>query len=104
MLADDVKIYNKSFNHDIIQMDIINMVEWSTGWSLYFNTKRCNVLHDGGKNTNCDYLMSVGEVDYKLNNSQLVKDLGVTFDPRLNFDQHIYQITHKATMILGILK
>ena len=26
----------------------------------------------------------VGEVDYKINNSQLVKDLGVTFDPKLN--------------------
>ena len=36
--------------------------------------------------------------------SQLVKDLGVTFDPKLNFNHHIYEITHKATKILGILK
>ena len=48
--------------------------------------------------------MSIGEVDYKLNNSQLVKDLGITFDPKLNFNHHIYEITHKATKILGILK
>ena len=48
--------------------------------------------------------MSIGEVDYKINNSQLVKDLGVTFDPKLNFNHHIYEITHKATKILGILK
>ena len=47
--------------------------------------------------------MSIGEVDYKVNNSQLIKDLGVTFDPKLNVNCHIYEITHKATKILGIL-
>ena len=34
-------------------------------------------MHSGEKNTNCDYFMSVCEVDYKLSNSQLVRDLGV---------------------------
>ena len=48
--------------------------------------------------------MSIGEVDYKISNCQLVNDLGVTFDPKLNFNHHIYEITHKATKILGILK
>ena len=80
------------------------MLKWSSKWCLYFNTNKCHVLHSGEKNTDCDYFMSIGEVDYKINNSQLVKDLGVTFDPKLNFDHHIYEITHKATKILGILK
>ena len=48
--------------------------------------------------------MSIGEVDHKINNSQLAKDQGVTFDPKLNFSHHIYEITHKETKILGILK
>ena len=78
MFADDVKIYNISFSHDIVQMDINNMVILSTDWCLNFNTKKCNVLHCGEKNTDCDYFKCVGEVDYKLSNSQLVKDLGVT--------------------------
>ena len=51
----------------------------------------------------CDYFMSIGEVDYKINNGQLAKDLGVTFDPKLNINHHIYEVTHKATKILGIL-
>ena len=104
MFADDLKIYNKSFNHDIVQMDINNMLKWSSKWCLYINTNKFNVLHSEEKNTDCDYFMSIDEVDYKLNNSQLVKDLGVTFDPKLNFNHHIYEITHKATKILGILK
>ena len=33
MFADDLKIYNKSFNHDIVQMDI-NMLTWSSNWCL----------------------------------------------------------------------
>ena len=47
--------------------------------------------------------MSIGEVDYKINNRQLVKDLGVTFDPKLNLNHHIYERTHKATKIFGTL-
>ena len=49
MFAVDVKIYNKSFNHDILQMDINNMVKWSTDWCLYFNAKKRHVLQRGEK-------------------------------------------------------
>ena len=88
----------------MVQIDINNMLKWSSKWCLYFNTNKCSVLQSGEKNTYCDYFMSIGEVDYKINNSQLVKDLGVTFNPKLNFSRHIYEITHKATKILGILR
>ena len=73
----------------MVQMDINNMVKWSTDLCLYFNINKCSLLHSGEKKTICDYFMSVGEVDYKLCNSQLVKDQGVTFDSKLNFYQHI---------------
>ena len=104
MFADDIKINSKSFNHDVVQMDINNMLMWSSNWCLYLNTNKCSVLHSGEKNTDCDYFMSIGEVDYKINNNQLVKDLGVTFDQKFNLSYHINEIRHKATKILGILK
>ena len=59
-------------------------------------------MHNKEKNTDSEYLMSIGEVNYKLNNSQLLKDLGDTIDNKLNPKHHIYEITHKATNILGI--
>ena len=93
MFADDVKIYNKSFNHDIAQLDISNMLMWSSNWCLYLNTNKCSVLHSGEKNADCDYFMSIGEVDYKINNNQLFKDIRVTFDRKLNLNHHIYEIT-----------
>ena len=65
MFADYVKIYGKSFNHGREQMDIDNLFRWSSNWCLYFNADKCNVLHSGEKNTDCDYFMSIGEVDYK---------------------------------------
>ena len=85
-------------------MAINNMLMWSSNWYFYLNTNICNILHSGEKNTDCDYFMSTGEVDHKLNNIQLVKDLGVTFNAKLNHSHHIYEITHKAKKILGILK
>ena len=56
-------------------------------------------MHSGEKNTDCDYFMSIGEVDYKTNNNHLVKDLGVTFDHKWNLNHHIYEITHRATKV-----
>ena len=41
--------------------------------------------------------MSIGEADYKLMNSKIDKDLGVTFDCK-NFNQHLYEIRNKAAI------
>ena len=38
MFADDIKIYNKSLNHGIVQMDINKMLKWSSNLCLYINT------------------------------------------------------------------
>ena len=61
-------------------------------------------MHSREKNTDSGYFMCIGVVDYKLNNSQLVKDLGVSFDTKFNLNHNIYEITHKATKVFGILK
>ena len=46
------------------------MLKWSSNWCLYLNTNKCN--NSGDKTADCDYLMSIGEVDYKFSNSPLV--------------------------------
>ena len=48
--------------------------------------------------------MSIGEVDCKINRSQLFRHQGVTFDPKLILSHHIYEIRDKATKIFGILR
>ena len=48
--------------------------------------------------------MSIGEVDCKINRSQLFRHQGVTFDPNLNLSHHPYEVTDKATKIFGILR
>ena len=49
----DVKIYSKSFNHDIVQININNMLKWSSNWCLYFNANKCIVLHSGVLGQSC---------------------------------------------------
>ena len=45
--ADDLRIHNRSFNHDMVQVDINNMLKWSSNLCLYLNTNKCSVLHIG---------------------------------------------------------
>ena len=65
IFADDIKIYDKSWNHDIVQMGIHNMIKWSSH-CCYFILNKCYVLHSREKNVNYDYLMSIAEADYKI--------------------------------------
>ena len=51
MIADDVHIYKKSFNHNIVQIDIIIRLNDQPN-GVFFNTNKCNVLHSGENNTN----------------------------------------------------
>ena len=64
MICQTVLLVNVTIlaNHLImtVHMNINNMVKWSSNLSLYFNTNKCNVLHNREKNRNCDYFMSIG--------------------------------------------
>ena len=58
----------------------------------------------GKKNPRTDYYMRIEKDKQKLESCEEEKDLGITFDPKLNFDIHISNITKKANQMLGIIK
>ena len=69
-------------------------------WLLPFNVNKCKVLHYGRNNN---------EISYKMNNVVLsedssMKDLGVLFNNKLKFDEHIAKITSSANSKLGVIK
>ena len=68
------------------------MVKWSNNRCIYFNAIKCNFLHSG---KNCDYFMSL----FEAKKWSMQKDLGVTFDHRLNFSHHIYNAYVSLFMI-----
>ena len=102
IFADDTKIYNSADNSQSIQDDINSLMDWSDIWQLKFNAQKCNVIHIGKSSTVNDYFM--GDNNTKINSVEHEKDIGVTFDTKLNFDIHINSVVSKANQLIGLVK
>ena len=88
---------------DALQWDIHKLEEWSEIWLLRFNTGKCHVLKLG-KTEDIMYTHN-----YKLYGSNLKhvfekKDLGVTIDSELKFEEHISNKVNKANSIAGLIR
>ena len=107
IFADDTKIYSHVPNQDLcdkLQTDLDNLCKWSDEWKLSFNVKKCKVLHIGKNNSNCRYSMPDKDGNYiYVEPVQTEKDLGVTFDENLSFEDHISNITSKAQGVLSLI-
>ena len=104
VFADDTKIYDDTSNHIKIQEDLYSMQKWTEKWNLYFNVQKCKVMHIGKNNPQTKYFMKLESSRQELEKCSEEKDLGITFDPTLNFDIHIDNITKKANQMLGIIR
>jgi len=103
LYADDSKIfrYIKDEKDAIsLQNDLCFIVEWINRNILKLNIDKCKVISYG--RVTCKY-------DYEIKNTKLeridkIKDLGVVFDSRLKFADHIKEKVKKANSILGLIK
>ena len=100
VFADDTKVYNLADNKDQLQADLNRIQDWSDTWQLPFNAGKCKCLHFGKNNPNHTYYLK----DTPIGNCTEEKDLGVTFDNTLKFNEHICNITNKANQVLGLIK
>ena len=100
IFADDTKVYNLSSNKDQIQQDLNDIQEWSDKWQLPFNASKCKCLHFGKNNPNNVYYLKETPIAC----CEEEKDLGITFDTSLKFNEHICNITKKANQVLGLIK
>ena len=106
LFADDTKMFRKIISENdsiIVQNDIETLEQWTNDWLLKFNIKKCHVLTIG-KHENIQHTHR-----YKLENNELEhvaeeKDLGVTFDSELTFEDHISMKVNKANAILGLIR
>ena len=106
IFADDTKIYDSSKNSKTIQEDILRLQNWSNKWHLYFNISKCKVMYIGTKKDRGrdDYFMEQDNASKKIDICDYEKDLGVTFDERLEFNKHIENVIGKANQMLGLIK
>lgn len=104
LFADDLKFFRqiKSFNDCKLLQDDINAVcIWSDENKLAFNIKKCSAM-SFTRNSNtivASYFMYNSELD----RVTAVKDLGITIDSKLTYQQHIGNMVKSAYKSLGFL-
>ena len=106
LFADDTKIFQQiTSRHDALslQSDLAKLEEWSNTWMLNFHPDKCHVL-TLGKIENImhthHYTINAQELEHVFEE----KDLGVTFDFELSFEEHITTKIQKANAIVGLIR
>ena len=106
LFADDTKIYRcilSTEDAENLQADLNTLSQWSTTWQLPFNVDKCKVLHFGQKNLSRQYTM------YSLGKDKPItaveeKDLGILFDKKMRFSNHMKYCISKANQRIGIIR
>ena len=114
MFADDAKIHRPMTSHEdttILQNDLDCLLSWSAKWLINLNLHKCKVMSIT-KSTACNH----DTADYYLENQSSKTcstpilrcteeiDLGVVFDTKLSFRNHINMSMNKANGLLGIIR
>ena len=92
LFADDAKIYAQVYSIEQgkdLQSNIKRAEEWASTWEMFFNEKKCKQLHIGTKDMGITYKMFKNNSETVVEKADIEKDLGVVFDPKLLFREHI---------------
>ena len=72
---------------------------------MQLNINKCNVVSYCIRDSqDTSYYISDNGINHKLEKTESTKDLGVTFDYRLTFRDHMHQKINKAYSMLGLIK
>lgn len=104
LFADDLKIYCNINNFEdciALQQQLHKVEVWCTANKLEMNVSKCKVISYTRK-------MNSIEFSYTFNNTELIrsqttKDLGILFDSKLDFIEHINASTNSALKSLGFI-
>lgn len=102
--ADDLKFWRtvESFSdRELLQEDLNRLSKWCEDNKLYLNVKKCCFISFFRKPVKI-------ETSYSLNGQYLeyvssIKDLGVVFDEKLTFAEHINSTSIKGSKMLGFI-
>ena len=105
LLADDTIIYITIANKDdasTLQENLNKLGQWENEWCMKFHPDKCNVLRvtNKTKKTEANYHL----YGHTLELVTSAKYLGLTITNKLQWDQHINNITAKTNKTLGFLR
>ncbi len=104
LFADDTKIFKTIESVDdqaSLQADRDKLNQWSDKWLMKFHPAKCKHMHIGKPiDDSLTYKLSSTKLDTILQE----KDIGVTIDHELEFDNHISGKAKKATQMFAMLR
>lgn len=106
LFADDLKIYRKinSFQDCLtLQNDLNMLTRWCNENKLNLNVPKCTVVSFTRCSNRKFQLFNYHINNTPLNRSSVVKDLGIIFDQKLTFIQHVNSIVLRASRSMGFI-
>ena len=88
----------------IVQQDITIIQKWSENWMLKLHPDKCRHTGIAKKNLGENQYYTTTNSVTKTIDTHDKKDLGVTFDSKLTFDEHLSQVVNKATKVTKIIR
>jgi len=94
LYADDMKLYSRIElgRPNSLASSLTNLKLWSETWQLNINNNKCSIMHLGTRNPGIQYNFGI----FDLPNSYKICDLGITYNAKINFSEHIDSIVNKA--------
>ena len=106
LFADYTKVFREITSKDdelALQSDIDSLQHSSNKWLLQCHPDKCHVI-TLGKFDNIRYTHRYSIYEHELEHVFEEKDLGVTFESDLKFDEHISAKVRKANVIVGLIR
>jgi hypothetical protein len=107
LYADDAKLFRhilSDLDNKLLQGDLDNLSNWTEKWLLKLNVNKCKFMSFGGSHDSDASKTQYMIAGVNLEHVDVMKDLGVKFDPKLKFTDHINEKINKAYGILGLIK
>ena len=105
LFADDTKIFriiSDQRDKEILQDDLDKLTEWSNTWLLKFHPDKCKHMNINTRTT--EQANKYKLIGKELETIEYEKDIGVTIDDRLNFENHINEKVKQANSMAALLR
>ncbi|GBM20906.1 hypothetical protein AVEN_253710-1 [Araneus ventricosus] len=105
LFADDLKLFGSirsDLDSVLLQRDLDRLFKWCIDNRLHLNIEKCSVLSYTRKTQPLIHVYKINNLVLSLSNT--VTDLGIIFDSKLDFSQHIDTMVSKTYRRLGFLK